>query len=180
MITSNTCRPLVVYPLRIHAATYKSKHTLKLFGACTPSGFALPLDTPDRSLDEAEPRPGGCNDAVMVEQVRFAERCSPGYSSMADKGILVHNLFSAQHHTLLTPFKKRRGMKGFNETALNATEGTARVRIHIERMFERVQDFKIMGKIIKITDVDIFSSIWSVCCHLVNFDSELIRHAKQT
>jgi hypothetical protein len=155
---------------------YKSKHTLKLFGACTPSGFALSLDTIGRPLDEAEPRPGSCNDAVMVEMVKFAERVSPGYCSMADKGILVHSLFAASGHTLLTPFKKRRNIQGMSETAMTATEGTARVRIHIERMFERVQDFKVMKKIFKVTDIDIFSSIWSVCYQLINFDSELIRH----
>ena len=54
-------------------SNYKSKHTLKLFGAVTPAGFGLALDTIDRPMDEAEPRPGRCSDADTVEQVKWAE-----------------------------------------------------------------------------------------------------------
>ena len=94
---------------------------------------------------------------------------------MADKGILVHSLFTAHRHTLLTPFKKRNNIAGLDESAMVQTEGTARVRIHVERFFERVQDWKVMKKMIKVNEIDIFSSIWSVCYHMCNLDVDLIR-----
>jgi hypothetical protein len=157
---------------------YKHRHTLKLFGAITPSGYGLALDTVGRDLDEAEPRPGRCTDADMIEECRWPDRVSPGYVTQADKGILVHSLFAKNHHSLETPFKKRRNVPGFCETGMVATEGTARVRIHIERFFERVQDFKVTKKVIKVTEMDIYSSIWSVIYHMSNFDVDIIRQGR--
>lgn len=154
---------------------YKAKHTIKLFGAITPCGFGLPVDTLDRPLDEAEPRPGRCTDPDLIEQLRWPERVAAGYSTMADKGILVHSQFAAHKHTLLTPFKKKKNVPGFNETAMLATEGTARVRIHVERFFERVQDFKFLRNKVKVSEMDIFSSKWSIAYRLCNYDADLIR-----
>ena len=94
---------------------------------------------------------------------------------MADKGILVHAQFAAHKHTLLTPFKKRNNVPGFGETAMLATEGTARVRIHVERFFERVQDFKFLRNRVKISEMDLFSSKWSIVYRLCNYDADLIR-----
>ena len=154
---------------------YKHYHSLKLFGAVTPSGFGLALDTVGRSLDESEPRPGRCNDVDMVEQVAWPERVTPGYTSLADKGILAHAQFAAVNHTLLTPFKKRRKVPGFCENEQLMMVSTAPVRIHVERFFERVQDFKVLRKVIKVSEIDIFASIWSICYHMSNYDADLLR-----
>ena len=60
-----------------------------------------------------------------------------------------------------------------DETRQSHTIGAT--RIHIERLFKRVQEWKVTHRTIKISNMDIYGTTFLVCCFMTNFDPPLIR-----
>jgi hypothetical protein len=158
---------------------YKKKMTCKFWGAISPSGFGLPLDSPVdgkvRDLDEAEPRPGRCTDEEHCEGNKHHKRVTPGKVSLADKGVTAQGLYAREKHLLRLPFQKRRNIPSFSQMEMYSMTDTAPIRIHVERFFRRVQEFKIWREKIPAQHIDLVSAMWSVCYHLCNFGPDLIR-----
>ena len=52
-------------------------------------------------------------------------------------------------------------------------------RIIIERLFKRAQEWKILHSVIKVSEMDTYSTTFLVCCYMVNYDPPLIRDPEQ-
>ena len=55
------------------------------------------------------------------------------------------------------------------------THVVAGPRVHVERAFRRVQEWKCLSKRVKLTQADLAGSVFSVCARMSNFDRPLIR-----
>ena len=60
------------------------------------------------------------------------------------------------------------------------TQQIAKVRIHIERLIERIKEFNIFSKIIPVTMFPVVNQMWAVCCLLTLFQSPLLAEPKSS
>ena len=118
---------------------------------------------------------GSCSDVEITQSCGALLRLISGRASLADKGFLMHNDFAKNNHELLTPFKMVSGAQVFTADDMSKTSLIARNRVHVERAFKRVQEWKILHKTIKLSQLHIFSAIWFICCMMSNYESPLIR-----
>lgn len=144
---------------------YKQRNTLKFLGSiCGNGAFTFCSDAyPGRITDPEITRISGFLDLIHKYGV-----------TVADKGFFMHHDFSERSHKLLVPVKASKGQEFFSEDSMVMTAEIARKRIHVERAFQRAQEFKILHKIIPVTEIDIFGMIFKICCGLTNFQPPLI------
>ena len=102
-------------------------------------------------------------------------RLYEGMTSLADKGFMMHADFIALCHELITPPKAKKNVASFSVDEGRMTNKVGSLRIHVERAFQRVQEWKVLHKTIKISNADLSGSVFFVCCMMSNFDSPLIR-----
>ena len=88
---------------------------------------------------------------------------------------MVHSDFAAARAELLTPAKSYVGQESFSVDETRISGRIARARIHVERAFCRAQEWKILGKRIKISNCDLAGSVFFCCCMLSNYGPNLIR-----
>jgi len=145
---------------------YKHGTTAKYLGSIAASGAVL---------DTSEPRGGCCSDKELTVACGILDRSLEGMTTLADKGFMMHEQFTDVMHELLTPPKKRRGAATFNVGEMDMTHVIAGPRVHVERAFRRVQEWKCLHKRVKLTQADLAGSVFSVCSRMSNFDRPLIR-----
>ena len=81
----------------------------------------------------------------------------------------------ANDHKLRVPSHAQVGVATFSRDESKCTNKVGKTRIHIERMFKRAQEWKILHTIIKISAMDLAGTIFQVCCFMTNFEPPLIR-----
>ena len=86
----------------------------------------------------------------------------------------MHTDFTLKQHHLIMPPKAKRGQVEFSADQMADTAAIARLRIHVERAFERAQEFRILHRTIPISMIDQWSSVFKVCCLLTNFQPPLV------
>lgn len=75
-------------------STYKNTFTMKSVLSSTPGGL----------ISHCTPAYGGsASDRQIIERSQFMEKCDPGDVVLADKGILVQDLFASRGVTVTTP-----------------------------------------------------------------------------
>ena len=87
----------------------------------------------------------------------------------------MHADFNALQHTLITPTHAWTGIPTYNRDESLWTNAIGKTRIHVERMFRRAQEWKILHSLIKISQMDLAGTVFIVCMYLTNFESPLIR-----
>jgi exonuclease-1 len=145
---------------------YKSCCTVKYMGSIAPSGACT---------ETSEGRGGACDDVTLVIVSRMLERVYPGFSSLADKGFMMHREYMAVMHELLTPPKKRHKADTFNLDEMSTTHSIGGPRSHVERTFKRGQEWKALHKTLKLTSVDLAGTVFAVAMRMINFDKPMIR-----
>ena len=150
---------------RVQSATYSSyKHhnTAKGRIGITPNGF-ISLAT--------ELVPGRMSDRDVTIHSVLIDKLQPGDSVMADRGFLIDDILATKRVGLnIPPFLN--GKSQLSEQETQETIKIARVRIHVERVIERVKNYRILKYIFPNSMSTELNKIWMVCCHLVNFSSE--------
>ena len=73
------------------------------------------------------------------------------------------------------PPKAQAGQHAFSDVQMLDTQRIARMRIHVERAFERAQEFRILHNTIPVDQFDMWGMVFRVCCLLTNYQSPLIR-----
>jgi hypothetical protein len=108
-------------------SNYKQRPTAKGLGETIPCGAFV----------GAYPMVGGSNsDVDLTQSCGALLRMMPGWSTLADKGFMMHSAFAECMHELITPFKKVSGQKTFTADDMVQTSLVARNRIHVERSFK--------------------------------------------
>eukprot|EP01049_Picozoa_sp_SAG25_P013375 SAG25_NODE_2055_length_1995_cov_2.075949_2_plen_364_part_00 len=149
---------------------YKHRTTNKFLGACTPCGACVYASTNYGGL---------IDDNTLTEVCGIMDVLYDGWSTLADKGFLLHDEFAQRGHNLFIPAFAQRGVPTYTRDESKWTNCVGSVRIHVERLFKRAQEWKIMKRIIKISNMDVAGSIFKVCCFMTNFEPPLIRQDGQ-
>ncbi|XP_065304320.2 uncharacterized protein [Dermacentor albipictus] len=116
---------------------YKSRHTIKYLIGIAPNGLVTFV---------SKAFGGRTTDSVATVESGFLSLLEPGDLVLADKGFSgIKTGVGTQKATLvLPPFASS---QQFTESEVNATYETASVRIHVERVIQRLKIFDITHKI---------------------------------
>ncbi|KAL7299047.1 hypothetical protein TKK_0008140 [Trichogramma kaykai] len=145
---------------------YKKSFTAKVLISITPAGF-ISLKSKaagGRKSDSQLTIETGLVDLVEDNDIMLADKGFPAFKSKIDdsgKRVLL----------IMPPF-----LEGNNEFAKEETEETynlARVRIHVERIMQRLRTYQILNKIPKYLFNNI-DDIIHMCCVLVNLQPPII------
>ena len=146
---------------RITFSTYKNGNTLKTMVGISPRGVVTYISdsyggsVSDRQIIEKSPlvKPG------MLES---------GDSIMADRGIMVQDLFAHRNVQVNTPTT----MKGRNQLEPKTVVKDRRIaskRIHVERVIGHAKTFKILCRKLKKEQITMGGRLVKVCFLLTNF-----------
>lgn len=140
---------------------YKHYYSAKFFAGIFPCGAFGTV---------AGPWGGGCDDKTATQCSGYYDRLYAFFTSLADKGFLLHGEFIEKQHELMIPPKKFKGRVSFNTDEMRKTDQVGSKRIHVERAFSTLTNWKIYSKRIKISNVDLWSSIYFVTCMMCNYE----------
>ena len=159
-------------PLRRNMfSDYKHRTTCKFLGACTPAGACIFASTAYG---------GKCDDKTLTQTTGLLEQCYKDWTTLADKGFMMHAEFAEVGHNLFVPSHARVGVKTYTADESKWTNKIGKTRIHIERMFKRAQEYKIMHARVKISNMHMAGTIFKCCCFLTNFEPPLVRQEDHT
>ena len=98
-----------------------------------------------------------------------------GWATLADKGFMMHAEFAAKGHELITPPHAAANVPTYTIDESKWTNAIGKTRIHVERMFRRAQEWKILHSTIKVSHMDLAGTIFKVCCLMGNYEPNLVR-----
>lgn len=148
-------------------STYKNRNTLKTMIGCTPRGLISFIGdsyggvASDRQLIE---RSSLCNDNGMFDS---------GDAIMADRGIMVQDLFASKDVAVNTP-KMLKGKSRFEPQDIIRDRRIASKRIHVERVIGLSKTFKILKKELPASTRALGSRLIYVCFMLSNFRTSIV------
>jgi hypothetical protein len=88
---------------------------------------------------------------------------------------MMHAEYAAIGHELVTPTHAVANIPTYTIDESKWTNAIGKTRIHIERVFRRAQEWKILHTTIKISNMDLAGTIFKVCCLMTNYEPPLIR-----
>ena len=145
-------------------SSYKSKTTAKALLGITPSGALCFV---------SQFFPGSISDKEITMQSGFLNNLRPGDQVMADKGFNCQDELASVGASLVTPaFLK--GSHQFSKSDTEYNKKVASLRIHVERLMERIKNWHIFDHRIPVVLSPIASDILIVVCALSNFHPPLI------
>jgi len=145
-------------------SSYKSRPTMKALLGITPSGVLAFV---------SDFFPGSTSDKEITIKSNFLNILTPGDAVMADKGFNVQDELASVGASLVIPaFLK--GKKQFSSEESNRNKAIASLRIHVERLMERIKNWHILDRRIPITMAPYASDILIVIGALSNFLPPLV------
>ena len=160
-------KPSHVKAQRASFSTYKNKNTCKTVIGCSSRGAVMYIS--DAYL-------GSASDRQIIERsslVHDGDLFSPGDSIMADRGIMVQDLFAPKDVLVNTPHV----MRGANQFEPETVVGDRRVaskRIHVERVIGLGKTFKILKKPMPHSKVRMVGRITYICMMINNFRAAIV------
>lgn len=161
-----TEQPSTVQQQRVLYSHYKGGYTLKFLVGITPCGAVC---------FHSKAYGGRCSDAFITVDSGFLELVQPGDLIMADKGFPGINtrLEQAQAVLVMPPFLQ--GQDQFTADEVQETYNIAQVRIHVERMIQRIKTYNILNTRVPTELIAAMSDVFHVCCVLANLQPPIIR-----
>ena len=93
--------------------------------------------------------------------------------------ISLNYALKAQGVELILPDFKGRDRSQMTRDECNQSEFVAQVRIHVERIIQRIRTYHFFYSTAKLSMKDIYESIFMSCAYLNNFQLPIIREEKQ-
>ena len=149
---------------------YKSCCTVKFMAGTALNGA---------STDRSEGRGGACDLVTLTVASGMLERAYLGFSTLTDKGFIMHAQWMEVMHELLTPPMERRKAATFSTDEMNTTHNIGARRAHVERTFKRGQGWKALHRRLKLSSVDLGGSVFTVVMRMANLDKPLLREADE-
>ncbi|XP_078325852.1 uncharacterized protein LOC144622810 [Crassostrea virginica] len=144
-------------------STYKHKNTLKTMVGCSPRGVITYV---------SESYGGSASDRQIIEDSDLVDQNSKmfvsGDSIMADRGIMVQDLFAPRDVHVNTPTMLK-GKSQLDATEVVRDRRIASKRIHVERLIGLCKKFKILCTPLLPSKVLLGSRIVFVCFSITNF-----------
>lgn len=148
-------------------SNYKNRNTLKAMIGCTPRGLISYV---------SDAYGGSASDRQIIERSELLsepERFSKHDSIMADRGIMVQDLFVMHDVHVNTPIMLK-GKSQLEPDEIVRDRRIASKRIHIERVIGLSKRFKILAKPLAPSKVNLGSRIIYVCFMLSNFRPSIV------
>ena len=146
-------------------SSYKNHCTCKVLIGITPSGAISFVS------DVYE---GAISDKELFKKSKIIDKINPGDLVMVDRGFNVRDmLLEKGADIVIPPFLGNRINLSPQEEA--QTRIIAKLRIHVERVIERIKKYKICKKIVPLNTVSTFSQIVFIVACLVNFQKPIVK-----
>ncbi|XP_056644799.1 uncharacterized protein LOC130450446 [Diorhabda sublineata] len=143
---------------------YKHHHTVKFMVGCTPDGFITYV---------SKYYGGRVGDCFITNDCGLVDLIAPGDVVLADKGFprIKTQVENKNAIFIMPPFGHK---DQFTPEEVDETYNIASVRIHIERVNQRVKDFRILSKVPNSL-FPLIDEIVFVICALVNVQKPLFK-----
>jgi hypothetical protein len=141
---------------------YKNKNTVKTVIGCTPRGAISFI---------SETYGGSASDRQIIERSQLCTSSGifeAGDSIMADRGLMVQDLFATKHVTVNTPHLLK-GKSQLEREELIADRCIASKRIHIERIIGLAKTYKILDRKLSCYEINMAEKIIFICFAIQNF-----------
>ncbi|XP_077525628.1 uncharacterized protein LOC144137580 [Haemaphysalis longicornis] len=160
-----TEKPPTVPQQRVLYSNYKGGYTVKFLVGIAPCG---------QVCFKSKAYGGRCSDAYVTVDSGFLDLVQPGDVIMSDKGFpgIKAGLEGAQAVLVMPPFLK--GQDQFTETEVRDTYDIAQVRIHVERVIQRIKTYHILNTRVSIELIAEMSDVFHLCCILANLQPPII------
>ena len=116
---------------------------------------------------------GSISDRDITVKSGFLEYIEAGDVVLVDKGFTIEDLLDKRNATLVRPPFKKPNQGALTEQQLAMTKLIAKSRIHVERMNERIKNFKLLDQKIPQSLLPLVSQIIFVVGCLCNFQEPL-------
>lgn len=146
-------------------SSYKHHNTVKVLLGITPYGSVGFV---------SECYGGRISDKEITKLSGFYKYINHGDMVMADRGFTIAEELAVIGATLaIPPFIK--GRKQLPGTVVTQARHLSAVRIHVERAFERIKNFKILKHIVPVTLTPLLSEIFVICSAITNLHPKLVK-----
>lgn len=143
-------------------SSYKNKNTVKTMIGCTPRGAVSYI---------SDSYGGSTTDRQIMERSTLCSQSglfNNGDSIMADRGIMVQDLFASQNVSVNTPHMLR-GKSQLEPADVVHDRGVSSKRIHIERVIGLAKTFKILERTLPCQKIKDAHKIIFICFAITNF-----------
>ncbi|CAN7940141.1 unnamed protein product [Ixodes hexagonus] len=164
-----TEEPGTVAQQRALYSAYKSGYTLKFLVAVTPNGMIC---------FRSKAYGGRCSDLHVTIDSGFLELVQEGDVILADKGFpgIKAGVEGSNAVLVMPPFFSGNGQ--YTRQEVQDTYNIAQVRVHVERMIQRIKNYNILNNRVPISLIPVMSDVFHMCCILANLQPAII--ASQT
>ncbi|XP_074113957.1 uncharacterized protein LOC141537018 [Cotesia typhae] len=151
---------------------YKKNFTAKVLIGITPGGFiSLRSDVAGgRKSDSQLTIESGLLDLLEDGDIVLADKCFPDIKTVIDAS-------GKKVQMVMPPFLEKKNEFSSEET--QQTYSVARVRIHVERIMQRLRTYQILHKIPQHL-FHCIDDILHICCVLVNLQPPIISEKKRS
>ena len=144
---------------------YKHHNTVKLLVAVTPQGSVAFI---------SKLWGGRASDRHIVTKSRFLSYLMPGDQVLADRGFTVREeLLVCRAELVVPPAAKGKAQMTAKDVA--PTKKVANVRIHVERVIQRVKRFRLLSQTIPISLLTKLNDAVVVCCAITNMQGPIVK-----
>ncbi|XP_013391522.1 uncharacterized protein LOC106159689 [Lingula anatina] len=148
-------------------STYKNRNTLKAVVGCSPRGVCTYV---------SEAYGGSTSDRQIIERSSLLQDKTlfcPGDSIMADRGIMVQDLFAGRDVHVNTP-SMLKGKSQLEPDTVIRDRRVASKRIHVERLIGLGKTYKILKRELHSKKVPLGGMIIKVCFLMSNFRRSIV------
>lgn len=146
-------------------SNYKHHNTVKILVGISPTGAVSFISNAFG---------GRASDKLITQKSGFLNNLEYGDQVLADRGFLIEEELASRGATLAIPsFTK--GVKQLSMKNVEESRRLARVRIHVERMMERLKNFKILAGILPLSLVPHIDNIVMISAAVSNLQPRLIK-----
>ena len=139
-------------------SNYKHHNTVKILVGISPTGAVSFISNAFG---------GRASDKLITQKSGFLNNLEYGDQVLADRGFLIQEELVSRGATLAIPsFTK--GVKQLSMKNVEESRRLARVQIHVERMMERLKNFKILAGILPLSLVPRIDNIVMICAAVSN------------
>ena len=140
-------------------SSYKNDNTAKALAAIAPHGPCIYV---------SDLYCGSASDHDITADCDLLPKLPRESRLMSDKGFECQDLCDPYGVRIDHPLILR-GVTQMSEAQEQATRRIARVRIHVERLMERIKNNKILQMKIPVSMLRQLNDIWKVCCYLTHW-----------
>ena len=146
-------------------SNYKHHNTLKILVGISPTGAVSFI---------LKAFGGRASDKLITQKSGFLNNLEYGDKVLADRGFLIEEELASRGATLAIP-SFTNGVEQLSMKNVEESRRLARVRIHVERMMERLKNFRILAGILPLSLVPHIDNIVMISAAVSNLQPRLIK-----